>query len=118
MASSAITPKIIAISSADLESDYGSDFSPEEEAIVAKLLAQTAVEDNPIVNDVEYHGAKHTLRIPRAVRSAVPSEGVLLHAVRAAEKISEQINEVISGDVAYPDCRFTLFVFIVYCVSD
>src|SRR4051812_18795574 len=88
----------------DAESDYGSDFSPEEELIVSQLLSQNAVEDNPIVNDVEHHEAEHTLRIPLAVGGSELAEGVLLRAARAAEEVFEQINEAVGCETRYPDC--------------
>ncbi|EPE31395.1 hypothetical protein GLAREA_12698 [Glarea lozoyensis ATCC 20868] len=87
----------------DAESDYGSDFSPEEELIVSQLLSQNAVEDNPIVNDVEHHEAEHTLRIPLAVGGSELAEGVLLRAARAAEEVFEQINEAVGCETRYPD---------------
>lgn len=57
------------------ESDYGSDFSPEEEEIVNTLLSGNlarieVVEDNPIVNDVEYLEKQGTVRVPRVLGSA------------------------------------------------
>jgi hypothetical protein len=61
------------------ESDYGSDFSPEEEEIINKLLSlsSTVAEgtaDNPIVNDVESHSEAQGIRIPRILaREKQPS---------------------------------------------
>lgn len=54
------------------ESDYGSDFSPEDQEIVNALLAGhpaqvEGVEDNPIVTDVEYHEAPSILRVSRVL---------------------------------------------------
>jgi hypothetical protein len=50
------------------DSDYGSDFSAEEEDIVNRLLARVEVaEDNPIVTDLEYHDPAQTVRVPRVI---------------------------------------------------
>lgn len=52
-------------------SDYGSDFSPEEQEIVERLITErqieveVAVEDNPIVTEVEHYDAPRSLRLPR-----------------------------------------------------
>ena len=112
MASPATIPTSIEISLDGAESDYGSDFSPEEELIVSQLLSQNAAEDNPIVNDIEHHEAKHTLRIPRAVGVSELSEDVVLRAARAAEEVSEQINQVVGGETRYPDCKLVLLLEI------
>jgi exonuclease V len=117
MASPAIPPTSIEIILDDAESDYGSDFSPEEELIVVQLLSQNAVEDNPIVNDVEFHEKENTLRIPHAV-VVTEQPGVLLRAARAAEKVSEQINEAVGGDARYPDCKIVLCLETVWYLTD
>ncbi len=54
------------------ESDYGSEFSPEEEEIVNRLLIASpepseATEDNPIVTDVEYNDPVQTVRVLRVI---------------------------------------------------
>jgi hypothetical protein len=53
------------------DSDYGSDFSAEEEEIVNRLLGQQerveVIEDNPIVIDLEYHDSAQTVRVPRVI---------------------------------------------------
>jgi exonuclease V len=108
MASPATTSTRIEAIQDDIESDYGSDFTPEEELIVAQLLSRNAVEDNPIVNDVEHHEAEHTLRIPRTAGDSLFPGSVLLQAAKAAEKVSEQINAAAGGDIAYPDCKIIL----------
>ena len=55
----------------DDNSDYGSEFSPEEEEIVNRMLIsaeRTAeIKDNPIFIGVEYHESAQTVRIPRAL---------------------------------------------------
>jgi exonuclease V len=113
MASHVVPHTSIEITLDDAESDYGSDFSPEEELIVAQLLSQNAVEDNPIVNDVEHHDIEGTLRIPRTVGDTA-QPGVLLLAARAAEEVFKQINEAVGGDARYPDCKIALCLNIVY----
>lgn len=108
MASPANIPTSIEISLSDAESDYGSDFSPEEELIVAQLLAN---EDNPIVNDIEHHGEERTLRLPRVLGR--DGRSPLFEAVRDAEKVAEQISETVrkaSASAGYPDCKTTLCV--------
>lgn len=88
----------------DGDSDYGSDFSPEEEQIVAGLLsAQSVEDDNPIVNEIEHHDPQRTLRLPRVVGREERSP--LFQAARAAEAIADQISKSIEGVKQYPDCR-------------
>jgi hypothetical protein len=58
-------------------SDYGSDLSPEEEAIVTRLLDRIGtgegsgvdIEDNPILSGVEYYVAG-AARVPRVLGRA------------------------------------------------
>lgn len=63
------------------DSDYGSDFSPEEEEIVNRLLAEQerveAIEENRIVTDLEYHDPAQTVRVPRIIRRARISDALL-----------------------------------------
>ncbi len=47
----------------DNDSDYGSDFSPEEEQIVQSLLSD--IEDNLIVSGIERNDTEPVLHIPR-----------------------------------------------------
>jgi exonuclease V len=59
-------------SQAEDESDYGSEFSPEEEEIVNRLLLSSTEpaqleEDNPIITDVEYYGPTQAVRVPRVL---------------------------------------------------
>lgn len=99
------TVAIIKDDMSDGDTDYGSDFSPEEAEIVERLLsAQTAIEDNPIVNEVEYHGAEQTLRIPRILGREQQSP--LFQAARAAEGVAQQIVHSVKGSEHYPDCKF------------
>jgi exonuclease V len=106
MATSDITPTDIQTLLDDGESDYGSDFTPEEEQIVGQLLsARNATEDNPIVNDIEHHESNHTLRLPRILGREEMSP--LLQAARAAEKVAQQLSESVKGNEGYPDCKFS-----------
>jgi len=81
------------------DTDYGSDFSPEEEQIVERLLARgTDIEDNPIASQVE-NDAQQTLRVPRVFGR---EQRFLLHkSARAAESNAAQLNQTAH----YPDCR-------------
>lgn len=93
-------------------SDYGSDFSPEEVEIVERLLSPlhhgTEIEDNPIVNDIEYHDTETALRLPRFVGREQISP--LLQAIRDAEKFAEQINASVAKREHYPDCELISFL--------
>lgn len=56
----------------DDNSDYGSEFSPEEEEIVARLLSAgiegtEEIEDNPVVTGVEHHEPAQVVRLPRVL---------------------------------------------------
>jgi exonuclease V len=58
--------------SEEVESDYGSDFSPEEDELINKLLSLSSTvtegkRDNPIVNEVEYHDKAQDTRVPRVL---------------------------------------------------
>ncbi|QSZ33678.1 hypothetical protein DSL72_005249 [Monilinia vaccinii-corymbosi] len=92
------------------DSDYGSDFSLEEFETVEKLLSPfhppgeaTEIEDNPIVNDIEFPESERTLRLPRVDGKGQRSP--LLQAIRAAEKVAEQINASVAKREPYPDLR-------------
>jgi exonuclease V len=86
----------------DVDTDYGSDFSPEEAVIVEQLLSGKNVEDdNPIVNDIEHHDARQNLRLPRIFGREERSP--LFHAARAAEQVAEQISKSIKRGEHYPD---------------
>jgi exonuclease V len=91
----------------DGESDYGSDFSPEEEQIVSRLLSGQPVdiEDNPIVNDIEQNDAQQALRIPRFGREY---RSPFFEAARAAEEVAEQISKFVKTGDFYPDCTSCL----------
>lgn len=91
----------------DSDSDYGSDFSPEEVEIVEALLSPpaevVAIEDNPIVNEIEYHDAQRTLRMPRVLGRDHVSP--LHQAIKDAERVAEQINAAVEMREHYPDCE-------------
>ena len=88
----------------DADSDYGSDFSPEEKQIVERLLSGQPVEDdNPIVNEIEHHDPQRTLRLPRVFGREERSP--LFQAARAAEKVAEQISNSVKSGEHYPDCK-------------
>ena len=91
----------------DDESDYGSDFSPDEEQIVSRLLSGQPVdlEDNPIVNEIEQNDAQQALRVPRFGKE---QKSPLFEAARAAEEVAEQISKVIKTNDFYPDCTSCL----------
>ena len=91
----------------DIDTDYGSDFSAEEVAIVEKLLSGKHVEDdNPIINDIEHHDSRQSLRLPRVFGREERSP--LFEAARAAEQVAEQISRSIKSGEHYPDCKTPL----------
>lgn len=90
------------------ESDYGSDFSPEEEQIVSQLLSgpKVDIEDNPIVTAVESNAeddSQQALRVPLFTGRAQRSP--LYQAARAAEEVAENINKTVKRRRNYPDCK-------------
>ena len=87
----------------DADTDYGSDFSPEEEQIVERLLSGQVEDDNPIVNEIEHHDPRQTLRLPRIFGREEKSP--LFQAARAAEKVAEQMVKSIKTGEQYPDCK-------------
>ncbi|KAE8442056.1 hypothetical protein EG329_003864 [Mollisiaceae sp. DMI_Dod_QoI] len=97
----------------DTDTDYGSDFSPEEEAIVTRLLSGApppsitpiVEEDNPITTEVEQQDAQQILRLPRNLGREYRSPWPVYEAARAAEKVAEQLSRVVkSGEgERYPD---------------
>lgn len=90
----------------DGDSDYGSDFSPEEEQIVTALLSAqlpAAEDDNPIVNEIEHHDPQRTLRLPRVLGREERSP--LFQAARAAEAIADQISKTVASG-KYPDREY------------
>ncbi|THV53450.1 hypothetical protein BGAL_0050g00170 [Botrytis galanthina] len=110
MAGSAVEVTGLPPNFADSESDYGSDFSPEEVEIVEKLLSPvhlskelTEIEDNPIVTEIEYHEPERALRLPRVVGKEQISP--LLQAIRDAERVADQINASVSKREYYPDLK-------------
>jgi exonuclease V len=88
----------------DNDTDYGSDFSPEEEQIVQRLLSRGVEEVNPIIPEIEQNGPQQDLRLPRVFGGE--SRSPLYQAVRAAERVAEHINNSIeSSEHCYPDCK-------------
>jgi exonuclease V len=91
----------------DIDTDYGSDFSPEEEVIIQQLLSRdtassiTPEDESPIVNDIQYHNAWHALHLPRTLSGEEKS--LLFQAARAAEQITKEITQSIRGE-NYSDC--------------
>jgi exonuclease V len=86
------------------DTDYGSDFSPEEAILVEQLLSGKLVEDdNPIVNEIEHHETRQNLRLPRVFGKEERSP--LFQAARAAEQVAEQISNSIKRSEHYPDCK-------------
>lgn len=89
----------------DPETDYGSDFSPEEEEILRALASGTQradTEDNPIVTQLERH-EEQTLRIPRAFGKEPRS--ALFEAAQTADDIAERIRATVEND-RHSDCKF------------
>jgi exonuclease V len=89
----------------DEESDYGSEFSPEEEVILLDLVSgqqQVEIEDNPVVPQIE-HDDEKTLRIPRTVGR--DSKSPLFQAARAAEEVAKQISRSVKNG-GFSDCKF------------
>jgi exonuclease V len=99
------SPAQVASIFGDSDTDYGSDFSPEEERIVEQLLSgqKVEIEDNPIVAGIEQHGTQQSLRVPRALGRKQASP--LFEAARAAEKVAEQISQSVKRSDSYPDCE-------------
>jgi len=93
----------------DNDTDYGSEFSPEEEQIVERLLAgEIDIEDNPIAIPFEQNDAHQALRISRVFGKE--RKGPLYAATSAAESITVQ-----NGQIAqYPDRKFLACPFIIH----
>lgn len=90
----------------DYESDYGSDFSPEEEEILFDLASRgqrLEIEDNPIVTKPE-HNEEQALRIPRVLGR--DSTSPLFKAAQAADDVAERIRTSVATD-GYSNCKGT-----------
>lgn len=87
----------------DNDTDYGSDFSPEEEEIVQQLLSRGVEEVNPITPQVEQNGPQQDLRLPRVFGREARSP--LYQTIRAAERVAEHINNSVESGEHYPDCK-------------
>lgn len=86
------------------ETDYGSDFTPEEEDILLDLASakqQVEIEDNPIITGIEHHD-EQTLRIPRTLGRE--SRSPLFQAAKAAEEVAQQILGTVK-DGSYSGCK-------------
>lgn len=114
------SPAILATSTSvagpfeDEESNYGSDFSPEEEQLVAQLLSsQSATEDfdNPITSLVEHHVPERKLRLPRVLGREERS--ALFQAAQAADEVAEQINKSVNGGEEHPDLDGKILSFLI-----
>ena len=102
MASPAIDD-LSAVSTYDGDSDYGSEFSPEEEEIVSQLLSVQSIdiEDNPIGDDLDQNDAQQALHVPLVFGREQKSP--LCQAARAAEEIAEHITQTFKSRGYYPD---------------
>ncbi|RDW91908.1 putative exonuclease V [Coleophoma crateriformis] len=79
-------------------SDYGSDFSPEEQEIVERLITRQqveAIEDNPIVTEVEHYDAPRSLHLPRILGRE--QQSLLYRAVMDAEIVAGDIDMSIQA---------------------
>jgi exonuclease V len=95
----------------DDETDYGSDFSPEEEEILLDLTSgrqQVEPEDNPIVTKIESND-EPTLRVPRTLGGE--SKFPLLQAAQAADEVAERIRVSVKNgnDSNCKTVKFGLF---------
>lgn len=98
----------------DIDTDYGSDFSWEEEHLINQLLSPDGItphktslpdiEDNPIVNDLEWHDAPQTLRIPRP--RAVDRQGWV--GEDFVQGATCEATTVLPIDPGYPDCKISM----------
>jgi len=90
----------------DGDSDYGSDFTPEEEAIVVTLLSARVLEDdNPIVAEVEHTKSANVLKIPRVLIPAKNSP--LCEAIKAADRAAEDLDKLVEVEQSSHGERYT-----------
>lgn len=104
----------------DLSSDYGSDFSLEEELLVDELLSSVQyrngalpdLEDNPIVTGIEHHASQRLLRLPRLMgRAQRASEGHVSVEDLAAVSVKDVVNTSIEMEHPLsPTCEDTYLV--------
>jgi hypothetical protein len=92
-------------------SDYGSDFSSEEEQLINRLLAgQERVDvsqDNPILAGLEYNEPTQIVRVPRVlgrerVNAALPEEPVVAE---------DRIFSSTTFHSGYADCELSTVLF-------
>jgi hypothetical protein len=94
------------------ESDYGSDFSAEEQEIIDRLLASApsnlVAEDNLIASDVEHPAPPAAVRISRfvarePVQIKYESQALNVESVQSNAEIS--VNDSLDPNPGYPDCK-------------
>ena len=89
------------IEGAEEVSDYGSDFTPDEEEILASLLHHDPELDNPIqdpdlqLKHPEGHEGPHGVRIPRRMEYQPSSQGTPMQLSAAPEK---RVKTKMDGD--------------------
>jgi len=88
----------------DNDTDYGSEFTAEEEQLVEQLLAgKTDIEDNPIASHFELNDAQQTLRVPRTFGRE--QRHLLYEAASAAERNAAQLDQIVE----HSNCRSSTF---------
>ncbi|CAG8979039.1 hypothetical protein HYALB_00011609 [Hymenoscyphus albidus] len=96
------TSTAVAAALEDEERNYGSDFSPEEEQLLAQILnTPSATEDSPITSAVEHYEPERKLRLPRVLGRE--GRSALFEAAKAADEVAKQINGSVSGGETYLD---------------
>jgi hypothetical protein len=95
------------------DSDYGSDFSSEEELLINRLLAGQegveGIEDNPILTGLEYHEPVQTVRVPRVLGRERIND-ILPEGSVVAEVHNLSSAAFHSG---YPDCELFPIAFVI-----
>lgn len=88
----------------DDETDYGSDFSPEEAEILLDVVTgnqQLESEDNPIVTGIE-HYEEQALRMPH--NFGRESKSPLFQAAATAEEVAERMRRSVEID-SFATCK-------------
>ena len=90
-------------------SDYGSDFSANEEEIVNRLLAEQErveiIEDNPIVTDLEYHDPVQTVQVPRVIGRGRINDALLEESNIAKDnRLSSAAVQSVDPNCELPPC--------------
>lgn len=96
-------------------SDYGSDFSPEEELLVHDLLSNVSpryatlpdLEDNPIATGIRYHESQQLLHVRRVLGRAQRSseDDVSLEDVMAVSAMDERSTSIEVEHLLGPNCE-------------